>query len=178
MTTFISEIFSVQPYYNTWINQFRGGMFMMILGTTIVDLFAYLFGKGKSFFSILLIIIGIIFFAGGFVLCRIKGRKSAEEIYRKFKAKKLEDKMVYNHIHGISDTESEESGSISSDNSDSESEKEQVKEEKLISVDSYNSEEEDNDDDDKDNHSIVISDKISERITSFGNMNEISNIIN
>jgi hypothetical protein len=105
----------------------------MILGMTIIDLFALLFGNGKSFFSILAIIIGVCCFFLGNFLNRYRYKKHINEIYMRFKAKKMEDKNIYNRENGI------ESSSNKSSENESYSSEDENNEEKLISVDSYSS---------------------------------------
>jgi len=186
-----SELLSRQPYYNKHVNNFRAGMWIMILGMTIIDLFALLFGNGKSFFSILAIIIGVCCFFLGNFLNRYRYKKHINEIYMRFKAKKMEDKNIYNRENGI------ESSSNKSSENESYSSEDENNEEKLISVDSYSSSENNNNnkskknkkkaeeseeseeesgseeyDSDSDVNSVVISDRISERITSFSTIQE------
>ncbi|ORX80699.1 hypothetical protein BCR32DRAFT_19087, partial [Anaeromyces robustus] len=105
----------------------------------------------------------------------------------RYKAKRLEEKYRYNREHGItSSNDSASESQVSSENDNNE---------KLISVDSYDSsgninnkkkhnkkqeveeseESEEEEDDSSHSGSLVISDRISERITSFGSLREIAN---
>jgi len=177
----IKEYLNIYPYYNRHVNVFRAGMWSMVIGITFVNLFAIIFNKIKLIFGILMFIVaGISFFVGA-GYCIFKYKKQTQNIYRRFKAKKIEDKIRYKYMKGIkNETISSKS---SNDNEDH-----------LISVDSYNSDSEkegsheegshnnneyDNDGNessDYDNESdYAISDRISERITSFGSLTEIGN---
>jgi len=154
----------------------------MIVGMTVVEIFSYTLGNGKSFFSIILFVVGVIFFVLGFQMCRIQYRKQIEAVYKRFKAKKIEDKNYYKSKYGSSGSfgsSSKESNDASSSYDSEEEEKEEEdKEDQLISVDSSDSgEDDDNNDEDEDedenDSDIEISDRISEKITSFENIIEI-----
>ncbi|ORX80701.1 hypothetical protein BCR32DRAFT_280338 [Anaeromyces robustus] len=181
------ELLTTHPYYHKHVNNLRAGMWTMVLGMSIVDLFALLFGKGKSFFSIILPIIGVCSFVIGFLLSIYQYKKHIEAIYKRYKTKRLEEKYRYNRDHGItSSNDSENESQVSSENDHNE---------KLISVDSYDSsgninnkkkhnkkqeveeseESEEDDDDSSHSGSFVLNDRISERITSFGSLREIVN---
>ncbi|ORX63808.1 hypothetical protein BCR32DRAFT_251421 [Anaeromyces robustus] len=181
------ELLTTHPYYHKHVNNLRAGMWTMVLGMSIVDLFALLFGKGKSFFSIILPIVGVCSFVIGFLLSIYQYKKHIEAIYKRYKTKRLEEKYRYNRDHGItSSNDSENESQVSSENDHNE---------KLISVDSYDSsgninnkkkhnkkqeveeseESEEEDDDSSHSGSFVLNDRISERITSFGSLREIVN---
>jgi len=171
----INELLNVQPYYNKYINIFRAGMWTMILGTTIIDLIAFIFKTGKSFFGIMLIIVGAISFFIGIGLFRYLCTKHINEIYKRFKAKKIENNQVksFSESQSTSSTSKNENNdekliSIDSSNSDNEYSEEEKENDENNSNSSYNSE---------DSNSIILDDKISERITSFGLLKEISKII-
>jgi len=151
----------------------------MIIGTSIINLFSLCLGSDKSFFSILSLVFGIITFFVGFFLSKFKHNKHIEVIYKRFKEKKIEDKNIYKLEHGIegSSTDShsklthESSGSDNDENSEESSD--EVSDNKKD--ESENSDEEESDyDNGSDVNSVVISDRVSERITSFSQMNEIS----
>jgi len=165
----IHELISKQPYYNKHLNHFRAGMWTMILGMTIVDLFASVFGKGKSFFSIVLFVVGVCSFFGGIVLSRYTFKKHVEGIYKRFKDKKIEYKKKSRWEKGIDHSNS--SVSEESQENEIESSNEENKADELSS----NSENE-GEDSDSDRNSMVLSDRISERITSFGSLDEICKI--
>ena len=174
MIYMLYDLLKHQPYYNKYVNIFRAGMWSIIPGMGIINLLAFLIGKGKSFFGIMLLVVGFISFFIGAFLSMYFYKKHIEEIYQRFKVKKTEDRMRYYRDKGI---EHDDGSSKSSEEND----------EKLISVDSYsesnnendkrkNNEESESDDDDdanSDNSGVAISDRISERITSFGSLREI-----
>ncbi|ORX87597.1 hypothetical protein BCR32DRAFT_147197 [Anaeromyces robustus] len=174
----VKDIFIIQPYYNVIINQFKGGMMTMTIGMAIVNLFAYLFGKGKFIFNILLIVVGIIFFVGGVLSCRIIYMKNTKEIYRRFKEKINIDNEIYNYQHNIQNSESGSSDSKSTSSVSDENQNE-IKEDQSNSNSNNsedNNEEEDNEMNEEDDVSNVeLNDRLSERISSF---NEIDNINN
>ncbi|ORY19335.1 hypothetical protein LY90DRAFT_634880 [Neocallimastix californiae] len=149
------------------------GMWTMILGTTIIDLIAFIFKTGKSFFGIMLIIVGAISFFIGIGLFRYLYTKHINEIYKRFKAKKIENNQVksFSESQSTSSTSKNENIdekliSIDSSNSDNEYSEEEKENDENNSNSSYNSE---------DSNSIILDDKISERITSFGLLKEIIN---
>jgi len=182
----IYELIKTQPYYNKPINYFRSGTWTMILGMTSIRFISLIFGKGKSIFSILLFITGAVCFVVGILLCHYCFKKHINFIYKSYKDKKMEDIALYNLENGITSSSNHSSGSRSVNQS----------EEKLISFDSENSDEtdtsnaknnkknnkrgneisesedtEDSGDSDEvssnDSNSFAISDRVSERITSF-----------
>ncbi|KAG4090230.1 hypothetical protein H8356DRAFT_955145 [Neocallimastix lanati (nom. inval.)] len=176
----IYELIKTQPYYNKPINYFRSGTWTMILGMTSIRFISLIFGKGKSIFSILLFITGAVCFVVGILLCHYCFKKHINFIYKSYKDKKMEDIALYNLENGITSSSNHSSGSRSVNQS----------EEKLISFDSENSDEtdtrneisesedtEDSGDSDEvssnDSNSFAISDRVSERITSFSSLRDI-----
>ncbi|ORX47806.1 hypothetical protein BCR36DRAFT_221789, partial [Piromyces finnis] len=175
------ELINNQPYYSKHINNLRAGTWMMIIGMCTMNLIGFLFVRGKSFFIIIVIIVGVISFIFGILFNHYYHNRHIKAIYRRFKSKKIEDKKVYNYLHGVENSvESSENEAKSLSSSEDEN-----NEEKLISVDSATSssnsnnndnekaEEEDDDDDSSSERSFAISDKISERITAFSSIREI-----
>ncbi|OUM68444.1 hypothetical protein PIROE2DRAFT_3902 [Piromyces sp. E2] len=106
--------------------------------------------------------------------------KQIEAIYKRFKAKKIEDKKIYKYEH-------RNEGSIeSSDDSSNEVSEESYSESNDNKNDNKNDESENSDDEESDSdnrsdtNSIVVSDRISERISSFTQIREIvkNNVLN
>lgn len=186
------DFLKIQPYYNNYVNLCRAGTWTMITGMCIVDLLAFLFGNDKSFFGIVLLVIGGCSFFLGIFLCKYCYKKHIEQIYKRFKQKKIEEKIEYNREHGIT------SESNRSDESNSKSyEESENNEDNLISVDSYssssdnnnkkrnkrneNDESDDNDSDsneddenenNSDSDSFVLNDRVSEKITAFSSLKD------
>jgi len=176
----INELLNIHPYYNKYINIFRAGMWTMITGTTIIDIIAFVSKNDQISFDIVLIIFGIISFFIGIGLYRHLYMKHINNIYKRFKAKKIERNLN----KSFSELQSASRSLNSSENEDNN--------EKLISFDSSNSDEEEDSeeennkkDSDEENSSyyseydnnVILDDKITERITSFGSIREISKII-
>ena len=174
------DLLKHQPYYNKYTNNLKSGMWSIALGMSIVNLFAFIIGKGETFLGIMSLSVGFLSFFVGVFLSRYYYKKHTEEIYQRFKAKKIEDKIRYYRDNGIDHS----ADSLQSSENDS----------KLISVDSYSesnneysknknnehssegSESNESDEDgNSDSSSIVLTDRISERITSFGELREIGN---
>ncbi len=169
----VYDLIKYQPYYNKYVNIFRAGMWSIIPGMGIVNILAFIIGKGKSFFGIMLLVIGFLSFFIGAFLSMFCYKKHIEKIYQRFKAKKVENKIRYYRDKGVEH-------SVDSDNSSEENNS------KLLSVDSYsdNDKKKDNeeseseyDDGNSDSSGVVLSDRISERITSFGALREIGIIM-
>jgi len=168
------ELITRQPYYNKYINDFRAGMWTMILGTTFVNFFSLLFGRGKSFFGIISLIMGILSFIGGIFLNRYMFKKHIEGIYKRFKEKRINDKMIYDYEHGIENNSNSDGSSNNSDN-DSIDSSDKKKSKRNNKEDEEDEEEDDDDeyDSNSDKGSVVLTDRISERITSFSTIREI-----
>ncbi|OUM62568.1 hypothetical protein PIROE2DRAFT_61791 [Piromyces sp. E2] len=148
-------------------------MWMMTVGMCTVELIAFCIGSNSVVFTILIIVLGVCFFFIGIILNRMMYKKNIEGIYKRFKAKKIEDKKIYKYEKGIegSETSSEnESGSNSSDGDSDDNNKN----EKVISVESESEESEEDEGDSNSEKSFAISDRLSERITSFGSIHEIT----
>jgi len=84
----ISSLSRTQPYYNKHINNFRAGMWMMILMMCVVELIGFIIGIKKTFMSIIVMAIGFCSFFVGFALNRTFYKKHIDAIYKRFKEKK------------------------------------------------------------------------------------------
>jgi len=190
----LSNFLKTQPYYNRHVNLMRSGTWSMIVFTSIVDLFSFLFGPKKIFFGITLMIVGVFSFFGGVALCWYRYNKQIEGIYKRFKQKKIEDKARYNRKKGISSESSEseddnsrvsedednESNLISIDSYDSDGKEKHKKKNKKESKNELNNEESDEeeyeyDGSNSDGSNVQLNDRISERITAFGSIPDILN---
>lgn len=191
----LSELLKLQPYYNKYINYCRSGTWTMIFAMGIVNLISYIFGRDKAFFGILMLVIGSCSFFVGIFLCRYKYKNHVEEIYKRYKQKKTEDKIKYNRDNGIvSSNGTSRSGDDYSKSS--EEDENENNEDHLISVDSYSSSDNDNkkrirkNDKDElnnsdqeseeeeeeynsDNDSFQLNDRVSEKITAFSSIKDI-----
>ncbi|ORX48390.1 hypothetical protein BCR36DRAFT_405014 [Piromyces finnis] len=183
----LSELLNAQPYFNKHVNHFRSGMWTMILGISIVDLFSMLYGNGRSFFSIISFVIGIISFFIGIFLSRYRYNKHIREIYMRFKAKKLEDKNVNNNgevslsieSHESSNPDNEEKSnsekSYSESNDDDDDNDEEEDDDEKDSSENSDEDDDNVDTSDNDDNSAFVSDRISEKITSFSRIKDIVN---
>jgi len=117
------------------------------------------------------------FFAGvGYSIFKYK--KQIQSIYKRYKDKKMEDKIRYRRFNGIRDetissssSNSNENDLISEDSYNSASEKEGSHKE---GIHNNNESDEDDESSDYDNRSdVALSERLSERITSFGSLTEI-----
>jgi len=82
------DLSSTQSYYNKHINNFRAGMWIMILMMCVIELIGFIFGIKKSFMSIIVMAIGFCSFFVGFALNRSSYNKRIDAIYKRYKAKK------------------------------------------------------------------------------------------
>jgi len=188
MLFLLSEVLKSQPFYNKYLNMVRSGAWLMTVVACIVDLFSYLFGHDKSFFGILLMVFSVISFFVGFFLCKYRFKKHIEGIYKRFKQKKIDDRIRYKRENGIQ-------SSYGSLNNKSKEGDEEDSEENLISIESYSSDEDNKNDnkksdkrgsdseedseeseDDTENESVgsvQLSDRVSEKISTFGEIRDI-----
>jgi len=162
----------------------------MITGMSIVNLISLIVGKSKSIFGILSPIIGICFLIIGVVICKLKYNRLVKGVYSRFKEKRISEKAIYKQEYGIDSSDSEKSeeeekSQISSENeeklisldSGSEDEDYQKKKKRNEDSDSEEGESEEDEEYNSDNESYEISDRISERISSFNTMREIGNYL-
>ncbi|OUM56570.1 hypothetical protein PIROE2DRAFT_18767 [Piromyces sp. E2] len=159
-----STFLKTQPYYNKHVNDFKAGMWIMLLGMSIVNLFSFSFGKGKSFFSIIVFIVGPCSFIIGLVLNKYRYKKHINAIYQRFKAKKIEDRNIYNYENGIKSSDSKASAEQYDSKEDEESK------DNPSNVSDDEEEESENDNDSVESDRVELSDRISERITSFSSI--------
>ncbi|ORX77654.1 hypothetical protein BCR32DRAFT_270509, partial [Anaeromyces robustus] len=183
-----SKFFQTQPYYNKYINMIRGGTWTMIIGLCFVNLLSYIFGSDKSFFSIILLVVGICSFIIGIIFCRKFYNSHIQGIYSRFKEKKIYDKKQYNHEHNIESSngsENEEKSQLLFENEEMSTNSDNELENKGKSKgkkDNRDSEEDDNDSDDdneydSDENSLLLNDRVSQKISAFGSIQEIFNTV-
>ena len=184
----LSSFLKTQPYYNRYVNMIRSGTWSMIVFTSIVDIFSYLFGHNKGFFGIILMAICVLSFFGGIVLCWYRYNKHIEGIYQRFKQKRIDDTVRNKLLNGDSSEsnssrdEDTDDNSMSNDSYDSNNKEKQMKKNKKSNKNELNNSEIDEDDDEydesnSDKSSVQLNDRISERITAFGAIGDICNYI-
>ncbi|OUM61735.1 hypothetical protein PIROE2DRAFT_12190 [Piromyces sp. E2] len=163
----------------------RSGTWTMIISACIVDLFSYLFGHDKSFFGILLIIFSVGSFFAGIFLCQYRFKKHLDGIYKRFKQKRIDDRIRYKRVNGIEssygseenkskDGSENEENSIDSYNSNEDNNRNiRKKADKRESESEEESEESEDDSDNESIGSIQLNDRISEKISAFGELKNI-----
>jgi len=182
-----SDLLNNQPYYNIHVNSFRAGMWTMLTTLSLGNLIVILTGIKKSFIGIIIFAFSCLSFFIGIILNKYKFKKHIEAIYMRFRIKKIEDKHIENREKGInsslesSEPDEEVSKSSESDN-DSESDGNgDLENRDLIKIDSSSESNESDEDNENENrpdgsNSLIVSDRISEKITSFSSIREISKI--
>ncbi|ORX50292.1 hypothetical protein BCR36DRAFT_57982 [Piromyces finnis] len=193
MLFLLSDFLNSQPFYNIYLNMTRSSTWIMFISLCLVNLISYLFGHDKPFFGVLLIIIGICSFFVGLFICKIKFKKHIEGIYKRFKQKKIEDRLRYKRENGIeSSNDSEEGKSLeekednlisvdSYDSSENSSNKENKKSDKIeLSSEGESEEYENNSENESVSDNFQLNDRISEKISSFGEIRDIidTNVLN
>eukprot|EP00833_Pecoramyces_ruminatium_P014217 jgi/Orpsp1_1/1188249/evm.model.d7180000063434.1 len=171
----------------------RSGTWTMITGMCFINIFSLLFGNGKSFFSIILLVVGILSLFVGVILCRQMYNRHIQGIYKRLKEKKINEKKMYNYENGIessngsdksseersqsssSENENNEGNLISVDSGEDSEDGKNKKDKKNMNNEESDSEEDDDEEYDSDKDSFQLSDRISEKITSFGSLREIIN---